>query len=114
MDPVSLYILEKPEPYRSILLHLQSVIEKTLPEATLRYKYRIPFYYLEGKPLCYLNQSGDYVDLGFSKATHMTIHTEFMTSKGRRVVKSLRYHSLAEIDDTILREVLHHASEVAH
>ncbi|MCE2612845.1 DUF1801 domain-containing protein [Flavobacteriaceae bacterium D16] len=112
MNPAESYILEQREPYRAILLHLQVIIENTVPSAELRYKYRIPFYYLEGKPFCYLNQSKDYVDLGFWSATHLSVHLEHMVTAGRKVMRSLRYKSLEEIDEIILVEVLQDAYSV--
>ena len=112
MNPAENYILSQPEPYRSILLHLQSVIEQTVPEVDLKFKYKIPFYYLQGRPYCYLNQSKNYVDLGFWNAAHLTVHLEHMTTTGRKIMRSLRYTSLEEIDHTILKEVLKDAYKV--
>ncbi|WP_297694783.1 DUF1801 domain-containing protein [uncultured Eudoraea sp.] len=112
MNPAENYILSQPEPYRSILLHLQSAIEQTVPEVDLKYKYKIPFYYLHGKPFCYLNQSKNYVDLGFWKAAHLTVHLEHMTAAGRKMMRSLRYTSLEEIDHAILVEVLKDAYSI--
>ena len=112
MNPAENYILSQSEPYRSILLHLQSVIEQTVPEVDLKFKYRIPFYYLEGRPYCYLNQSKNYVDLGFWNAAHLKVHLEHMTTGGRKIMRSLRYTSLEEIDHTILEEVLKDATSV--
>ncbi|RKN79805.1 DUF1801 domain-containing protein [Ulvibacterium marinum] len=112
MNPAENYILNQPEPYRSILLHLQSVIEHTVPGIDLKFKYRIPFYYIEGRPFCYLNHTKDYIDVGFWNAAHLTIHLEHMTTAGRKVMRSLRYRSLEEIDDTILTEVLQDAYQV--
>lgn len=112
MNPSEEYILNQPEPFRSILLHLQSVIEMTIAEVDLKYRYRIPFYYVDGRPFCYLNQSKDYVDVGFWNATHLTKNIELMTTAGRKMMKSLRYNSLEEINDTILIEVLQDANSV--
>lgn len=112
MNPAEEYILNQPEPFRNILMHLQSVIEHTIPDAELKYKYKIPFYYIDGKPCCYLNQSKDYVDLGFWKAAYLTVHVEHMTTAGRKVMKSLRYKTLEEIDDTVLVKVLQDAYSV--
>ncbi len=112
MNPAEDYIIRQPEPFRSILLHLQSLIEHTVPDADLKFKYRIPFYYIEGRPFCYLNQSKDYVDLGFWNAAHLTVHLELMTIAGRKIMRSLRYKSLAEINNTILEEVLQDAYQV--
>ncbi|WP_425236081.1 DUF1801 domain-containing protein [Ulvibacterium sp.] len=112
MNPAEDYILNQPEPYRSILLHLQSVIEHTVPGIDLKFKYRIPFYYIEGRPFCYLNHTKDYIDVGFWNAAHLTVHLEHMTAAGRKIMRSLRYRSLEEIDDTILMEVLQDAYQV--
>lgn len=114
MNPAENYILNQDEPYRSMLMHLQMVIEQTIPEVELKYKYKIPFYYLNSKPFCYLNQSKDYVDLGFYNAAHLTVHLDKLYSKGRKVMKSLRYKTLPEINDEILREVLLDALNVSH
>ncbi|QCX00991.1 DUF1801 domain-containing protein [Aggregatimonas sangjinii] len=112
MNPAENYILNQPEPFRSILLHLQSVIELTVPGVDLKYKYRIPFYYIDGRPFCYLNQSQDYVDIGFWNAAHLSVHLELMHTKGRKVMKSLRYKSLEEVNNDILIAVLNDAYAV--
>ena len=106
MSPAESYILDQTEPFRTILLHLQLVIENNISGLDLKYKYKIPFYYLEGRPFCYLNQSKDYVDLGFWNAAHLTVNLEFMTTAKRKMMKSLRYRNLEEIDDKILIEIL--------
>jgi hypothetical protein len=112
VDPASSYILSRSEPYNSILLHLQLIIERSIPGVSLKYKYKIPFYYLEGRPFCYLNQSKDYVDVGFWMAAHLSIHQEHITREGRKVMGSLRYFSLQDIDEKILMEVLQNAFKV--
>lgn len=104
--------MKQDEPYRSILLHLQAVIERTLPEIDLKFKYRIPFYYFGKTPFCYLNQSKDYVDVGFWHSAHMTVHIDKMVTKDRKIIKSLRYFTLEEMEDSILIEVLHDAFSV--
>lgn len=109
MNPAEDYILNQPEPYRSILLHLQAVIENTIPDAELKYKYKIPFYYISNRPLCYLNHSKNYVDLGFWNASHLTVHLEHMCTKGRKMMKSLRYKKLEDIDEKVLIDVLQDA-----
>ncbi len=112
MNPAEEYILNQSEPYRSILLHLQLAITHTLPDAELKFKYRIPFYYIDGRPCCYLNCTKGYVDLGFWNAAHLSVHLEHMVTTGRKVMRSLRYKSLEDIDDVILTEVLQDAYAV--
>ena len=112
MNPAEDYILNQPEPFRGILLHVQLMVERTVTTVELKYKYRIPFYYINGRPFCYLNQSKDYVDVGFWNAAHLSVHLDKMTTAGRKMMKSLRYKSLEEIDDTVLTEVLKDAYSV--
>jgi len=109
VNPAEEYIIKQPEPYKSILLHIQVIIEHTLPEVELKYKWRIPCYYIGKKPICYLNAShkNQYVDIGFWQSAHLlTKFDEYLVSENRKVVKSLRYESLEEIDDDIFIAIL--------
>ena len=112
MNPAERYILDQEEPFKSILLELQIIIERTIPEADMLYKYRIPFYYLGKKPFCYLNCTKGYVDLGFWNAAHLSRHIEIMETKGRQYMRSLRYKTPEDIDHKILVEVLEDAYSV--
>lgn len=114
MNPAQEYINNQPEPFRAILMHLQAVIAQTLPKAELLFKYRIPFFYLEGRPCCYLNHTKDYVDVGFWNASYLTVYLEHMVTEGRKVMKSLRYKSLEEINHEVLVTVLKNAEAVRH
>ena len=110
MNPAEEYILQKPEPFKSILLHLQVVIETTLPDLEMLYKYKIPFYYIEGKrPFCFMGHSKNYIDVGFWHGAHLTKHEEFLVTKGRKHMKSLRYFKPEDINEDILIDVLKEA-----
>lgn len=108
MNPAEQYIVNQPEPYRSILLYLQAVIEKTVPEVELKYKYQIPFYYIFGKPFCYFNASHkkQYVDVGFWQGQNINIHQEYLVKENRKMIVSLRYKSLEDINKEVLVDVL--------
>lgn len=112
MNPAENFILNKPEPFRSMLIHLQMVIEKTIPDAELKFKWKVPFYYVGNRPVCYLNQSNDYVDVGFWNSAHLSVNLEHMTTAGRKMMKSLRYKSLEVINDQILIEILLNAYDI--
>lgn len=113
MKPAEEYILNQQEPFKSILMHLQILIESTFPEVELKFKWKIPFYYLNNKPFCYLNASKKkgYVDVVFWVSAHLTQYNEFLISENRKVVKSLRYFSLEDINEEILLTVLAEAFE---
>jgi len=108
MNPAENYILNQKEPFRAMLLYVQMIIESTVPDSSLKFKWRLPCYYLDDSPFCYLNvpTKKAYLDIGFWRSAHITVHADKMTTKGRKMIKSLRYDSLENIDDIVLREVL--------
>lgn len=114
MKPAEEYILNQAEPYRGILIHLQMQIELTLPEVELKYKWNIPCFYIGKSPICYLNASHkkQFVDIAFWNSAHLTKHLNVLISEKRKVVRSLRYSTLEEIDDHILIDVLKDAYSV--
>lgn len=109
MKPAEYYILQAKEPYKSILLQVQLIIEHSVPDAELVFKWKIPCFYLNKSPLCYLNQSKDYVDVGFWHSAYLSDYHHLMVSEKRKVVKSLRYRSVEEIDAEVLMSVLQEA-----
>lgn len=106
MNPAEKYILDQVEPFKSILLQLQILVESTIPELELKYKWRIPYYYLDGNPFCFFNVSKGYVDIGMRVGTHLEEYFSYMVSENRKVMKSMRYYSVEDIDPKILVEVL--------
>ncbi len=107
MNPAETYILKQPEPFKSIFIHLQVLVEHTLPEAALLYKWRIPCYYIGKRPICYLNQSKDYVDVGIWHVAHLSKKWDsYLIKEKRKVVKSLRYKSTDAINDAVFIGIL--------
>ncbi|MBA6152789.1 DUF1801 domain-containing protein [Gelidibacter maritimus] len=109
MKPAEAYILKQSEPYRSIIMQLQMLIEVSMPGCELLYKWQMPFFYVENRPICYINQTKDYVDLVFWNAARFTEFTEFLVTDKRKRMKSLRYSTLDEVDDVIVIEMLKQA-----
>ncbi|MCH2032378.1 MAG: DUF1801 domain-containing protein [Tenacibaculum sp.] len=113
MKPAEEYILNQEEPFKSILLHLQLIIEQSFPEVTLQFKWKIPFYVLDGSPFCYLNPSKKkgYVDVGFYGDYQFEKYNNLLISEGRKVVKSLRFFSVEDINAEILVYILTKANK---
>ncbi len=112
MNPAEAYILNQHEPFRSILLNLQSIIVSVAPEAELLYKWRIPFYYQNAIPLCFLNQSRDYVDLAFWHYDKMVNFTHLFIDSNRKHVRSLRFKSVEGINNDAVIYVLKKQLEI--
>ncbi|WP_411767753.1 DUF1801 domain-containing protein [Winogradskyella sp. A3E31] len=98
--------MSKPEPYKSILLQLQAIIEAVAPQPELLFKWKLPFYYCNGIPLCYLNQSKDYVDLAFWHGEKLPKFKEHFISEKRKTVMSLSYKSVEDINDEVVVYVI--------
>ena len=114
MRPAEKYMLDQPEPYRSIVLYLQMMIESTLPDIELKYKWKLPCFYIGTSPICYINVSHKkhFVDLGFWNSANLTKHKDVLISENRKVVRSLRYVSMEDIDNAVLVAVLKDAYSV--
>lgn len=112
LKPAEAYILEQAEPFRSILLNLQAIIEATLPYANLLYKWRLPFYYNGKLPVCYLNQSKNYVDLAFWHGDKLEMYHEHFITTNRKAVSSLRYSQVEDINDEVVIYVLQQQLEI--
>ena len=111
MKPALEYILRQPEPFKGMLLEVQVLIENTLPGNELFYKWRLPIYYSEGCPICYLNVNTkkNYVDVCFWARESFNIHMDVLVSEKRKFVKSLRYFKPEDINAEILIECLDEA-----
>lgn len=114
MNPAEKYILDQEEPFKSILLQLQILIESEVAELELKYKWRIPYYYLHGNPFCFLNVSKGYVDIGFRALNYFDDIDAYLVSEKRKVMKSLRYYSLEDIQQEILFQVLRRLNKLHH
>ncbi|MFD2826634.1 DUF1801 domain-containing protein [Leeuwenhoekiella polynyae] len=113
MNPAENYILKTPQPYRDILLQLQVLIEHSVPEAQLLYKWHLPFYYLNGKMFCFLNFRKSFVELSFPKGVDLDdLKNNLMAGEGRKNLRSLRYHNLEDIDAEIAIGFLKQLKEI--
>ena len=109
MNPAEEYIFTRKEPFKAMLLELQVLIEHTLQDYELLYKWRLPIYYSDGCPICYLNVTKGYVDVCFWARKNFDVHLDILISEKRKFVKSLRYRNLEEIDGQVLIECLKEA-----
>ena len=50
------FFLDQPEPNKSCFMALRQAILNFKPQLTEHWKYKLPFYYFNGKPFCYLWQ----------------------------------------------------------
>lgn len=112
MNPVDDYFYSQQEPYQSIMLYVRSVILKTLPDITEIYRYRIPFYKIDNKPLMYLNvlKGTDYVDVAFVQG--ILLEADFPILKNdnkRKQVRSIQLKAIEDLNEAEFVALLHEA-----
>ena len=115
MKPVDQYIFNQKEPHQSIMLYLRSVILKTLPEVDEKLSYKIPFYYYDKKPMCYLNilKKTNYVDVAFIQGIFLEDKfSELKDYNNRKQVRSLQVKDLEDFDELMFTELLKEAASL--
>ena len=102
------YILRQPQLYQAMMLHVLAVVEQKLSQSELLFKWGIPYFYYKKKPFCYLapNHKKGFLDVAFAKGFQLKRNQEVLVDEKRNTVKSLRYYSLKEIDNGILKDVI--------
>lgn len=108
MKPTEAFILRQPEQYKAMILHVLSVVEQELSQSELLFKWGIPYVYYNKKPFCYLatNHKKEFLDVGFAKGFRLKRNQNELISENRNTVKSLRYFSIEEINNNILKDVI--------
>lgn len=106
MKPEEEYILRQKEPFKSIILQLQILIEAAVSDLELKYKWKIPYYYLNNKPFCFINVTKEYVDIGFRHKPSLNDLDQYFITEKRKVFKSLRYYKIQEINQEVLLNVM--------
>jgi len=104
-------ISEQPDPQREIMTILRSWILDLGPHTQEKLSYKIPYFSFYGT-LCYLNPHEEGIDLGFTKGYELTDDQKILESKGRKQVKTVTFHSVAELEENeeTIRHILNEAA----
>jgi hypothetical protein len=91
------------------MMYIRSVVHRTLPEVQERYRYGVPFFHCDNKPLCYLNipKNTTYVDVAFVQG--ILLEEEFPVledGRNRKQVRSIRLFALEELDEKEFQALL--------
>ncbi|WP_445716422.1 DUF1801 domain-containing protein [Flavobacterium sp.] len=111
MKPTEVYILNQPEKYQAMMMHVLSIVEQELSESELLFKWGIPYLYYKKKPFCYFapNHKKGFLDVGFAKGFELKKNQEVLVAENRNKVKSLRYFTIESINNEILIDVIKEA-----
>jgi len=106
MDTVEKYINRFPAELADLAVAIRRIILDAHPCMTERLSYGIPFFYC-GTWVCYLNLTKDFrLELGFCKGHLLHDPEGRLLAKGRKLVRSLQFQSLDDIDEQELNEFL--------
>ena len=95
---VQQYISSKDAPEKEILTVLRSWVLDLGPHTQEKISYAVPFFYFFG-PLCYLSVGKDGVAFSFVHGRELEDETKLLQSNGRKQVKSVTFHSVAELEE---------------
>lgn len=111
MNAVQDFITQQRDFQKEIMSVLRLWILDLGPHAQEKISYKIPFFYFYG-PLCYLNPAPDGVDLSFVQGNRLSNEQKLLEEKGRKTVASIRFHSLAEVEEqeSEIRQILNEAA----
>lgn len=109
MNPAEKYILQQQGSWQELLIQLKVLVERGVPEADMRFKHGIPFFYVRNRPFCYLLATKKYVDLGIVRGSLLTNNTDHLEKGKRNTVRSLRYKKAEDLDVEVLESVLQEA-----
>ena len=93
---------------RQVLLYFHRLLATDL-NLTVKMRYDLPFYY--GKSwICYLNPiRGGQVELSFIRGNELSNEQGLLESRGRKQVSSAVFHTLAEVRNSPVDEVIQEA-----
>lgn len=105
------FINEQPQPQREMMTILRSWILDLGSHTQEKISYKIPYFSFYGT-MCYLSPRADGLDLGFTKGYELSDEQKILESKGRKQVKTITFHSVAELEETeeAIRHVLNEAA----
>jgi len=105
------FINEQHQPQREIMTIVRSWILDLGPHTQEKISYKIPYFSFYGA-MCYINPHEDGVDLGFTKGYELSNDQGILEAKGRRQVKSVTFHSVAELEENedTIRHILNEAA----
>jgi hypothetical protein len=105
------FIYEQPQPQREMMTILRSWILDLGSHTQEKISYKIPYYSFYGT-MCFLSPHADGVDLGFTKGYELSNEQKMLESKGRKLVRSVTLHSVAELEENedTIRHLLNEAA----
>jgi hypothetical protein len=108
MNASEKYIEDAPEKYRETLYVLREIILNSSPFIEEKIAYTVPFFKHFGM-LCYIAHGKRGVEVGFWRGNELSNEQGALSNDERKIVRSLVYQKVEDIDEQILMEILQEA-----
>lgn len=105
MNPVDVFIDALPDDKKAIADQLRLLIHAMVPGVQEKLSFKIPFYHYFGM-YCYINPVKDGIDLGICNGKKIAADFEHLEVKGRALIATVRLHSLHDIENKQVAEIL--------
>ena len=115
MKPVDAYFYNTREPFQSIMLHVRHVAFNILPDLEERLSYKVPFYYLNNRPLFYLNilKGKNYLDIAFMHGVLLERDFDVLkNNNNRKKVRAIQVENFESFDVNSFAQILVKASKL--
>lgn len=109
MDAVYSYIHNQEKWKSEIMLLLQKLILQTIPAVEEKISYKVPFYYYHGR-FCFIYSHKRGIDIGFCKGFKLSNTQGLLKCKATKYVRTITYLSIADVNSTLLSEILQEAA----
>ncbi len=106
MSPlVDTYIDNLSDTQKAISENVRRLLFSLVPEIQEKLSFKIPFYHYFGM-FCYINAIPNGIDLGLCRGKDLTGEFPSLELKGRAIVATVSLHSLKDIKQKEVREII--------
>lgn len=106
MSPlVDSYIANLSASQQAIAENVRRLLFTLVPQIQEKLSFKIPFYHYFGM-FCYINAIPNGIDLGFCRGKDLVAEFPSLELKGRAIVASVALHSLKDIKQKEIREII--------
>lgn len=111
LNNLNQFFLEQDEPNKSCFLALRDIVLRFNPQISEHWKYKLPFYYYQGKPFCYFwkDKKTDHPYIGIVKGKW--IDSPFLYQGDRKKMKVFKIDANKDLPVEEIYAVFEEASK---
>jgi hypothetical protein len=107
------YFAKLPADQRALLEKLRVLVRKAIPDATVSIKWGVPFYAVDGKPVCALAAFKEHVAINIFASPDKLADPKKKLEGGGKTSRMLKVRTAADIDKVAIARWLKAAARAA-